>query len=162
VICLVAKKYDGSKKRGPGRPRKPSEIVRLLIKMATENPRWGYTRLRGALSNVGHAIGRTSIMRILKERGIDPAPIRGRRMSWTTFIKAHFGGIAAAAFFTVETISSIGLIRYHVLFLIDLASRKVEIAGVARSPDGTWMQQVAPNLLDVEQGFLPGPDPPRL
>jgi transposase len=132
---LVAKKYDGSKKRGPGRPRKPSEILQLLNKMATENPRWGYTRLRGALSNVGHAIGRTSIMRILKEQGIDPAPIRGRRMSWTTFIKAHLGAIAAADFFTVETISWMGLIRYHVLFLIDLASRKVEIAGVARSPD---------------------------
>jgi transposase InsO family protein len=153
---LVAKKYDGSKKRGPGRTRKPSEIVRLLIKMATENPRWGYTRLRGALSNVGHAIGRTSIMRILKEQGIDPAPIRGRRMSWTTFIKSHLGAIAAADFFTVETISWMGLIRYHVLFLIDLASRKVEIAGVARSPDGIWMEQVARNLLDVEDGFLLG------
>jgi hypothetical protein len=93
---LVAKKYDGSKKRGPGRPRKPAEIVRLLIRMATENPRWGYARLRGALSNVGHAIGRRIIARILKERGIDPAPIRGKSMSWTTFIKAHLGVIVAA------------------------------------------------------------------
>jgi transposase InsO family protein len=151
---LVAKKYDGSKKRGPGRPPKPSEIVRLLIKMATENPRWGYTRLRGALSNVGHAIGRTTIMRILKEQGMDPAPIRGRRVSWTTFIKSHLGAIAAADFFTVEVMSWAGLIRYHVLFLIDVASRRVEIAGVTRSPDGLWMDQVARNLLDVEDGFL--------
>ena len=124
----MARKYDGSKKRGPGRPRKPYEIARLLIKMATENPRWGYTRLRGALSNVGHAIGRTTIARILREQGIDAAPIRGRRMSWATFIKAHLGAIVAADFFTVESVSWIGLIRNHVLFLLDIASRKAEIA----------------------------------
>jgi transposase len=153
---LVAKKYDSSKKRGPGRPRKPSEIVQLLIKMASENPRWGYTRLRGALSNVGHSIGRTTIMRILKEQGIEPAPSRGSRMSWATFIKAHRGAIAAADFFTVETVSWTGLIRYHVLFLIDLASRKVVIAGITRSPDGLWTEQMARNLLDVEDGFLLG------
>jgi hypothetical protein len=58
---LVAKKYDGSSKRGPGRPRKPAEIVRLLLRMALENPRWGYTRLRGALANLGYEIGRTTI-----------------------------------------------------------------------------------------------------
>jgi hypothetical protein len=78
--------------------------------MATENPRWGYARLRGALNNVGHAIGRTTIMRILKEHGIDPVPIRGKDMSWATFLKAHFGTIAAADFFTVETVSWRGLI----------------------------------------------------
>jgi hypothetical protein len=93
-------------------------------------------------------------MRILKEHGIDPAPIRGRSMSWATFIKAHLGAIAAADFFTVEVTSWAGLIRYHVLFLIDIASRKVEIAGLTRSPDGTRMDQVARNLLDAEDGVL--------
>jgi len=153
---LVAKKYDGSKKRGPGRPRKPGEIVRLLLRMALENPRWGYTRLRGALADVGSEIGRTTIKRILLEHGIDPAPIRGKSMSWATFIKAHLGAIAAADFFTVEAASWAGLIRYHVLFLIDIASRKVEVAGITRDPDGVWMDQIARNLLDAEDGFLVG------
>jgi hypothetical protein len=102
---LVAKKYDGSKKRGPGRPRKPAEIVRLWLRMALENPRWGYTRLRGALENVGYEVGRTTIKRILLAHGIDPAPIRGKGMSWATFIKAHLGAIAAADFFSVEVVS---------------------------------------------------------
>ena len=153
---LVAKKYDGSKRRGPGRPRKAAEIARLLIRMATENPRWGYTRLRGALSNLGYRIGRTTIKRVLKEQGIVPAPIRGRSMSWATFIKAHLDAIAAADFFIVEVVSWLGLIRYQVLFLIDIASRRVEIAGITRNADGVWMDQVARNLLDVEDGFLLG------
>jgi len=72
--------------------------------MALENPRWGFTRLRGALGNVGCEIGRTTIKRILLEQGIDPAPIRGRSMSWATFIKAQLGAIAAADFFTVEVV----------------------------------------------------------
>lgn len=153
---LVAKKYDGSANRGPGRPRKPSEIVRLLLKMATENPGWGYTRLRGALSNLGYEIGRSTIKRILKEQGIEPAPVRGKKMSWATFIKAHLGAIAAADFFTVEVISAVGLIRYHVFFLIDIATRKVEIAGIKANPGGAWMEQIARNLLDVDHGFLLG------
>jgi hypothetical protein len=90
-----------------------------------------------------YEIGRTTIKRILFEHGIDPAPIRGKSMSWATFIKAHLGAIAAADFFTVEVVSWAGLIRYHVLFLIDIATRRVEIAGLTRSPDGVWMDQIA-------------------
>jgi putative transposase len=153
---LVAKKYDGSKKRGPGRPRKPAEIVRLLVKMAEENPRWGYTRLRGALKNVGYELGRNSIKRMLKEQGIEPAPVRGKRVSWATFIKAHLGAIVGADFFTVEVVSMFGLIRYHVFFLIDIATRKVEIGGISCGPDGSWMNQLARNLLDADDGFLLG------
>src|SRR5579863_8490079 len=153
---LVAKKYDGSSKRGPGRPGTAAEIVRLLVEMATRNTTWGYTRLRGALKNVGYKVGRNTIKRILKERGIEPAPLRRRRYSWATFIKAHLSGIAAADFFTVEVLSLLCLVRYHVLFVIDLATRKVEIAGITRSPDGPWMDQIGRNLLDARDGFLLG------
>jgi putative transposase len=152
----VANKYDGSKKRGPGRPPQPRKIVQLLIKMAEENPRWGYTRLRGALRNVGYDVGRNTIKRILKGQGIEPAPVRGKSMSWMTFIKAHLGAIAAADFFTVEVASLAGLVRYHVFFLIDIASRQVEITGITSRPGGSWMEQIARNLLDVEDGFLLG------
>ena len=136
---LVAKKYDGSARRGLGRPRTVAEIARLLVEMARLNTGWGYTRLRGALKNVGHAVGRNTIKRILKEQGIEPAPLRRRQYSWATFIKAHFSAISAADFFTVEVQSWVGLVRYHVFFVMNLASRRVEIAGISRCPDGPWM-----------------------
>jgi transposase len=105
---LVANKYDGSPKRGPGRPGTAGEIVQLLVEMATRNTTWGYTRLRGALKNVGHEVGRNTIKRILKERGIEPAPVRRGRYSWATFIKAHLSRMAAADLFTVEVLSLMG------------------------------------------------------
>jgi putative transposase len=153
---LVAKKYDGSGKRGPGRPRKAGEMVDLLVQMATENPRWGYTRLRGALRNVGYEIGRNTIKRILKGQGIDPAPLRGKAGSWATFIKAHLGAITAADFFTAEVMTLGGLVRFHVFFVLDIGSRRVEIAGIKAEPDGSWMKQIARNLLDGDDGFLVG------
>ncbi|MDJ0766843.1 MAG: helix-turn-helix domain-containing protein, partial [Myxococcota bacterium] len=133
---LVAKKYYGSNKRGPGRPRTDEVIQDLILQMATENPTWGYTRIRGALSNLGYAVGRTTIKRVLADNGIDPAPIRGEHMPWKTFIKAHWGAIAAADFFTVEVLTLFGLVRYYVLFVIDFKTRRVEIAGVVHQPYG--------------------------
>jgi putative transposase len=107
---LVAKKYDGSARRGPGRPRTAAKIVRLLVEMATRNTSWGYTRLRGALKNVGYAVGRNTIKRILTEQGIEPAPTRRRQYSWATFIKARLNAITAADFFTVEVLNWAGLV----------------------------------------------------
>src|ERR1022692_1322718 len=153
---LVAAKYDGSKKRGPGRPRKAAEIVRLLLEMATQNTGWGYTRLRDALNNVGYKIGRTTVQRILGKHGIEPAPERKQQYSWATFIQAHLGAIAGMDFFTVEVVTAMGLVRYHVLFVIDIGSRIVEVVGLAKDPGGKWMKQMARNLLDADDGFLRG------
>ena len=83
---LIAKKYDGSRTRSPGRPKTASEIEGLIVRMARDNPRWGYTRIRGALHNLGHEIGRNTIKRILLESGFDPARFRSRGMSWKTFL----------------------------------------------------------------------------
>ena len=152
---LVAKKYDGSQQRKQGRPKTAAEIAALVIRMARENT-WGYTRIKGALKNLGHEIGRNTIKRILQEHGIDPAPERGRRMSWATFIKAHLGVIVGMDFFTVEAVTWLGLVRYHVLFAIDIASRNVEILGIAVNPGGPWMEQMARNLVDALDGFLLG------
>jgi hypothetical protein len=88
---LIAKKYDGSKRRSVGRPKTAAEIEELVLRMARENTTWGYTRIRGALFNLGHEIGRNTIKRILLENRLDPAPLRGKRMSWETFLKAHWG-----------------------------------------------------------------------
>jgi hypothetical protein len=123
---------------------------------ASSGDRWGYTRIKGALKNLGHEVGRNTIKRILKENGIDPAPERGKRMSWTTYIKAHLGVIVGMGFFTVEAMTWLGLARYHVLFAIDIASRKVEILGIAVNPGGPWMEQMARNLVDALDGFLLG------
>lgn len=101
---------------------------------AKENPTWGYTRIRGALYNLGHEIGRNTIKRILLEAGMAPAPERSRRTSWSAFLRAHWGAIAAMNFFTVKAVTWAGLVRYQVLFVIDLASRRVEIAGIAHQP----------------------------
>jgi putative transposase len=150
---LVAKKYDGSQRRGPGRPRKRGAIAELVLKMARENE-WGYTRIKGAMQNLGYKVGRSTIQRILRENGIDPAPSRG--MSWGTFVRAHLGVIAGMDFFMVEVVTLLGLLRYHVLFVIDIASRIVEVAGIGRDPGGRWMEQMARNLVDAEDGFLRG------
>jgi transposase InsO family protein len=151
---LIARKYDGSKRRSPGRPRTAAEIGELILRMARDNPRWGYTRIRGALYNVGHEIGRNTIKRILLENGFDP--IRRKGMSWETFLKAHWGAIAATDFFSVEVLTRSGLIRYFVLFVIDLKSRRVEIAGIIQQPEKEWMKQIARNLTDCDDGFLNG------
>lgn len=97
--------------------------------MARENPSWGYTRLRGALKNLGLDLGRSTIQRVLRAHGIEPAPQRGRMLPWRTFLKAHWGAVAAADFFTAEVLTRGGLVRYLVLFIIDLKTRLVRIAG---------------------------------
>ena len=153
---LVAAKYDGSSKRGPGRPPTMRSIQKLVVKLARQNPGWGYTRLRDALGNLGHEIDLTTIQRVLAEHGIEPAPERGKRMPWKTFIKAHLGALAAMDFFNVEVLLLTGLVRYSVLFVIDLQTRRVQIAGIARHLHGDWMKQVARNLTDGVDGFLRG------
>ena len=86
----VAAKYDGSRTRGvPDGPVSRGDKVKLLLTMARENPSWGYTRLRGALNNLGFDLGRSTIQGILSAHGIEPAPVRGRTMPWSTFLKAH-------------------------------------------------------------------------
>ncbi|MGB1013602.1 MAG: helix-turn-helix domain-containing protein, partial [Nannocystaceae bacterium] len=91
---LVARKYDGSKKRRMGRPRTRRDVVALVVKMAKDNPTWGYTRIRGALLNLGIQVGRSTIARILAEHGLEPAP--DRRQTWSTFLAAHWGAISGA------------------------------------------------------------------
>jgi putative transposase len=153
---LVAKKYDGAAGRGRGRPRTKTDIAVLVIRMAKENPGWGYTRIRDALRHLGHEIARNTVKRILADNGIEPAPERDGKVSWKTFIKSHLGDIAGVDFFSVEVLTLRGLVRYMVFFVIDLRTRRVEIAGICPSPAGSWMKQVARNLTDCEDGFLRG------
>jgi transposase InsO family protein len=129
-------------------------IADLVVRMARENRGWGYTRIQGALHNVGHKVGRTTIGNILEKNGIDPAPERGKRTTWSQFLKAHWNVIAAADFFTVEVWSPRGLVTIYVFFLIELASRRIEIAGITPGPNEAWMMQTGRNLTDPIDGFL--------
>jgi len=95
---LVARKYDGSPKRGPGRPRLRDRIAELVLKMAEENLSWGYTRIRDALHNLGITTDRNTVKRILNDHGIEPAPERRRKMPWSTFIATHLDVLAAMDF----------------------------------------------------------------
>lgn len=151
---LIARKYDGSAIRGSGRPGVMQEIRQLVVRMAKENPTWGYDRIEGALLNLGHRVSDTTVGRILKAHGIEPAPKRKKQGDWNSFLKAHWDHIAAVDFFTVEVWTLRGLIRYHVLVVMDLAKRRVEIAGICPEPDEPWILQIARNLTDGIDGFL--------
>lgn len=153
---LVAKKWDYSRRRGPGRPRTMKTIVDLILRMALENRSWGYTRIRGALANLGHDVGRGTIANILHEHGIEPAPERDRHTRWSTFLKAHWECLTATDFLSVEVHTLKGLVTYYLLFFIDIASRSVHVAGITPHPDNRWMTQIARNVTDTEDGFLRG------
>jgi hypothetical protein len=148
---LIASKWTYAKRRG-GRPGVLAEIRRLGVRMAEENPTWGYTRIVGALKNVGHRVSRASIARILKAHGIPPVP--ERPTSWQTFLQAHWGAIAGADFFTTEVWTWRGLVTYYTVFVIDLASRRVQIAGSTLHPHDVFMQQVVRTLTAADNGLL--------
>ena len=131
-------------------------MTELIVRLARENRTWGYSSIDGALLNLGHDVGRSTIARVLKKAGIEPAPERKKGMSWSEFLKSHWNVLAATDFFTAEVWTVRGLIRCHVLFVIRLATREVKIAGIIPEPNDPWMQQIARNLTDGIEGFLNG------
>jgi transposase InsO family protein len=153
---LVAAKYDGSARRSPGRPRTPADLRDLVLRLARENPSWGYTRIRDVLHHLGHDLARSTIAAILKDAGLTPASDRDRGTPLADFLAAHLGQVAALDFFTVEVLTLAGLVRFHVLFVIDLATREVEVAGISHQPFEAWMLQVTRHLTDPhpQDGFL--------
>ena len=124
--------------------------------MAEENRGWGYRRIQGALSNLGHLLAHNTIADILKRNGIEPAPERSRKTTWKEFLNRHWQQIVASDFFTVEVWTRTGLKRFVVLFFMELSTRRVEIGGIASQPNGLWMTQIARNVTDEVDGFLKG------
>jgi putative transposase len=153
---LIARQYDGSARRGPGRPPVMAKIRALIVRMAKENRDWGYTRIQGALANLDHQVGRGTIANILRAHSLDPAPERVKKTTWTEFLKTHWDVLAAADFFTVDVWTGRGLMRFAVLFIIELSTRRIEIAGITSEPDAAWMSQVSRNVTDANDGFLTG------
>ena len=152
---LIARKWDYSHlRKRVGRPRTKQEITGLILRMAKENPTWGYDHIQGALKNLGLKISDTTVGNILRDHGIEPAPRRGAKTSWKTFLKAHWEVMGAADFTTIEVWTSRGLVTFYILVVMRLSTRRVEIAGMTPNPNAAWVQQAGRNLTDCYDGFL--------
>jgi transposase len=139
---LVARRWTYPHRR-PGRPAMPAEVRELVVRLARENPSWGYRRIQGELVGLGIKLAASTIWTILKDAGIEPAPKRVEP-SWAEFLRAQAASILECDFLTVDTLFSK---RFYVLFFIELATRRVWLAGITTNPDGRWASQQARNLL---------------
>lgn len=151
---LVGCKYVGSENRKGGRPKVSKEIIDLVLRFKKENPQWGYDRIQGYLVYLGYKVSPATVQRILSDYGYHPEPDDFKRTTWKQFLRSHLAVIYATDFFSVEVLTRKGLIRYMVLFAMELASRKAQIVGVHPCPDGQWMKQKARDMTDYEEGVL--------
>jgi Transposase. len=119
-----------------GRPPIPDATRDMVVRLARENPRWGYQRIAGELNKLGIAVSPTTVRRILARAGLKPAP-RRTGPTWSQFLRAQASGVIACDFFTVDTAF---LRRYYVLFFIDINTRRLRLAGITRNPDGRWVR----------------------
>lgn len=152
---LVARRWTYSH-RGPGRRPTPAEVRELVVRLARENPGWGYRRIQGELVGLGIKLAASTVWTILREARIEPAPKR-LGQNWADFLRQQAASILECDFLTVDTLF---LKRFYVLFFIELATRRVHLAGITTNPDGRWVTQQARNLLmqladeGVEPRFL--------
>ena len=138
---LVRRKWIFKQRAPRGRPAIPSDIEALIVRLAKENPTWGYGKLEGELGKLGYNIGRSTIKAVLKRKRVPPAPLRGKQGStWRTFLGHYKDQLVACDFFTVETA---WLKTLYVLFFIELGSRRVHLAGCTATPTHAWVTQQA-------------------
>jgi putative transposase len=139
---LVARRWTYPQRR-PGRPATPVDVQELTVRLARENPGWGYRRIHGELVGLGIKLAASTVRTILREAGIEPAP-RRLETSWPEFLRRQAASILECDFLTVDTLF---LKRFYVLFFIELATRRVHLGGITANPDGRWVTQQARNLL---------------
>lgn len=152
---LIAKKFDGSQHRPYlGRPRCHQEVEDFVVQCAKENRTWGYDRIVGAMKNVGYTVSDQTVGNILKRHDLPPAPERKKTTIWREFIRTHRDLFVGTDFFTTEVWTRGGLVTYYILFFIQVASRRVHIAGMTPHPNEPWMTQIARNATMTEWGFL--------
>ena len=138
---LVRRKWTYPQRK-PGRPPTSRALRELVLRLARENPGWGYQRIAGELIKLGFGISPSTIRRLLAAAGFEPAPQRAA-MSWPAFLCRQAASLLACDFFTVETVM---LRRLYVLFFIEIGSRRVHFAGCTTNPTGPWVLQQARNL----------------
>ena len=142
-LALVHHRWAAvGRRRGPGRPKLPAECQELVLKLAKENPLWGYERIRGELLKLGLRVSSTSIRNLLRRYRIPPAPRRAG-LTWRRFLQAHGSAILACDYFTVDTVF---LKRLYVLFFLELASRRILFTACSEHVGGAWAAQQARNL----------------
>ena len=147
---LAARRYDATKRRPPGRPATARSIARLAVRLAKENPLWGYRRIHGELAKLGVTVAPSTVYEILRSSGIDPAPRRDGP-TWRQFLHAQAAGILAVDFLHVDTVL---LNRLYVLIFIEHGTRRIHLGGVTAHPTGAWTVQQARNLsLDLGGRF---------
>src|ERR1017187_2072315 len=139
---LIARKYDTSTRRRPGRPPAVRDIARVAVRLASENPLWGYRRIHGELAKLGVTAAPSTVYEILRAAGIDPAPRRSGP-TWRQFLHAQAAGILAVDFLHVDTVF---LKRLYVLVFIEHGTRRMHLGGVTAHPTGEWTVQHARNL----------------
>jgi putative transposase len=139
---LAARRYDTSNRRQPGRPATVRSIARLAVRLAKENPLWGYRRIHGELTKLGVTVAPSTVYEILRSSGIDPAPRRDGP-TWRQFLHAQAAGILAVDFLHVDTVL---LNRLYVLIFIEHGTRRMHLGGVTAHPTGDWTVQQARNL----------------
>ncbi len=139
---LVARRWSYPR-RSPGRPPVAQPVRALVLRIARENPRWGYRRIHGELVGLGHSIAASTVWKILKAAGINPAPQRSGP-TWRQFLAAQANAILAVDFAHVDTVF---LRRLYVLIVVEHGRRRVHIAGITAHPTGAWVIQQARNLL---------------
>jgi len=139
---LVARKWDYTSRRRPGRPSTGTSVKTLIIRMARENPAWGHRRIQGELARLGYPIAPSTVWEILHAAGIDPAPRRAGP-TWRQFLTAQAHAIIACDFLVVETAL---LKRLYVLVFTGHGPRRLHLAGVTSHPTGAWTVQQARNL----------------
>ncbi len=139
---LVRWKWSCGARRRPGRPSLDEATRALILRLARENPRWGYQRIQGELAKLGLRVSATAIRTLLDRHGLGPAPRRGG-VSWPVFFRQQAASIPACDFFTVETM---WLKTLYVLFFIELGSRRAHLGGCTANPDTAWVTQQARNL----------------
>jgi putative transposase len=151
--CELVRRRWTCRHQPPGRPPLAAQTLQLVLRLAAENPTWGYKRIHGELVGLGIPLSASSVWNMLRRHGIEPAPRRGS-VSWREFLRQQAAGILECDFFTVETL---WLRRLHVLFFIELARRRVHLAGVTANPNSAWVAQQARNLIMTlaEEGQRP-------